>query len=228
MPVSSARRSTTRPVVRTIAALAVALLVLAPAALPAAAKMFLEARLDAPISFDSPPGEDLLVGVTVTVPEGLEDHWIEGSPVWLVLTGAKGDTTESKGTVDAGSGHYAFRIEVPAGGPRSLEVVVRDGAEVPIFLMEDPFTFGPVGPTAAQLAVAPAPAVVAPVEPVVAPPAAPVGVDPAATTSVAPAPAALAVALIGLVLLVAAIGFVVARSARRVRPVELPPRAPGA
>jgi hypothetical protein len=227
MPVSSARRRTTRPA-RALAVVAVALLLLAPAALPAAAKMFLEARLDAPISFESPPGEHLLVGVTVTVPEGLEDHWIEGTPVWLVLTGPKGDTTEAKGTIDAGSGHYAFRIEVPAGGPRSLEVVARDGAGVPVFLMEDPFTFRPVGPTTAQLAAAPAPAVVTPQEPVVPPAAAPAVVDPAATTSAAPAPPALAVALAGLGLLVGAVAFLVARSARRVRAVDLPPRAPGA
>ena len=125
-----------------------------------------------------------------------------------------------------GAGHYAFRITVPDGGPRTLDVVIRGGRQEPVFLMEDPFTFRPVGEGTAQMAPAQAPVVP---EAPAAPPAQPV-TSPATRPhpAAAPTPALLAVALLGLGLLVAAVGLLVARSVRRSRPVEAPRQAPGA
>ena len=137
-----------------------------------------------------------------------------------MLHGPRGDTTEARGSAGTGPGHVAFRIEVPEGGPRTLQVVVRDGGEEPAFLMEDPFTFRPMGEGTAQLVPGGAPA--GPAEPVVLP--APM---PAATATNAE-PVVLAAALAGLAGLLATVGLLVARSVRRSRPVEAPRRAPGA
>ena len=137
-----------------------------------------------------------------------------------MLHGPRGDLTEARGSTGTGPGHVAFRIEVPEGGPRTLQVVVRDGGEEPAFLMEDPFTFRPIGEGTAQ--VAPDAAPVTPADPVVLP--APM---PAATATNAE-PVVLAAALVGLACLVAIVGLLVGRSIRRSRPVEAPRRAPGA
>jgi len=153
MPVPTVHRRTSRPA-RVLAAIAVGVLLILPAALPAAAKEFLQARLEAPISFDSPPGAELLVAVVVTVPEGLEEHLVEGSPIWLRLTGPRGDVTEAPGVTGSSPGRYEMRIKVPEGGPRQFELFIRGGGELPIFLEEDPFTFRPIGPGTAQLAPA--------------------------------------------------------------------------
>ena len=117
MSVQPVRRRTTRSA-RLLAALAVGGLLLLSAALPAAAKEFLNARLEAPISFDSPPGSELLVAVIVTVPEGINDDPVDGSPIWLRLTGPTGDVTEAPGVMGSGPGRYEMRIRVPEGGPR--------------------------------------------------------------------------------------------------------------
>ena len=72
MPVQPVRRRTTRPARAARRPRRRRRSCSSPAALPAAAKEFLNARLEAPISFDSPPGAELLVAVIVTVPEGIE------------------------------------------------------------------------------------------------------------------------------------------------------------
>ena len=151
-PVPSARRR--RLVGRVLVVpVAIGALLLVTVA-PAAAKEFLQARLEAPISFQSPPGAELDVAVLVTVPDGAVNHPVDGSPIWLRLIGPHGDTTEAPGTMGTGPGRYVMRIEVPAGGPRRLEVFMRGTGDLPILLSGDPFTFRAMGAGTAQLAPA--------------------------------------------------------------------------
>jgi hypothetical protein len=165
--------------IRALAVLAAATGLLLIAVVPAAAKEFLQARLEAPISFDSPPGAELQVAVLVTLPDDGEDHPVDGSPISLRLYGPDGDATEAPGIPGSAPGRYVMRIEVPAGGARRLEIFLRGGSDFPIFLTEDPFTFKPMGAGTAQLWPAP----------VAAAPRAPVAVGTPATTSAAnPAP----------------------------------------
>ena len=237
MSVQPVRRRSTRPA-RLLAALAVGGLLLISAALPAAAKEFLNARLEAPISFDSPPGSELLVAVIVTVPDGMNDDPVEGSPIWLRLTGPTGDVTEAPGVMGSGPGRYEMRIRVPEGGPRSLEVMIRGSSDLPIFLMEDPFTFRPIGVGTAQLApprvtITPVPRVAASAIPVMpAMPAAP-ATDPAAAPATPPAPAPWPAIALGLAAgIVVAAGLALAmRRSRSASPAPSTidaPRAPGA
>jgi hypothetical protein len=165
-PRSSARQP--RRIARVLAALLAIGALLLVAVAPAAAKEFLQARLEAPISFQSPPGAELEVAVVVTVPDGVENHPVDGSPIWLRLIGPKGDTTEAPGTMGTGPGRYVMRIEVPAGGPRRLELFMRGTGDLPILLDGDPFTFRPIGAGTAQLA--PALAAATPRAPAVATP----------------------------------------------------------
>jgi hypothetical protein len=137
-----------------LAALVAAGALLLTVAAPAAAKEFLQARLEAPISFQSPPGAELEVAVLVTVPDGVVDHPVDGSPIWLRLIGPNGDITEAPGKMGTGPGRYVMRIEVPPGGPRRLEVFMRGTGDLPILLSGDPFTFRPMGAGTAQLAPA--------------------------------------------------------------------------
>ena len=164
----------TRPI-RAVAVLAAATALLLIAVVPAAAKEFLQARLEAPISFDSPPGAELQVAVLVTLPDGGENHPVDGSPIALRLYGPDGDSTEAPGITGSAPGRYVMRIEVPAGGARRLEVFLRGSSDLPIMLTEDPFTFKPMGNGTAQLWPAP----------VAAAPRAPVAV---ATPATRPAP----------------------------------------
>ena len=165
-PGRSARRP--RHASRVLAVLVAVGALLLVAVAPASAKEFLQARLEAPISFQSPPGAELEVAVLVTVPDGAVDHPVDGSPIWLRLIGPHGDTTEAPGTMGSEPGRYVMRIEVPSGGPRRLEVFLRATGGVPILLSGDPFTFRPMGPGTAQLA--PALAVATPRAPAAATP----------------------------------------------------------
>ena len=139
----------------TLAAFAAAV-VLGLAAVPALAKgPILEASLEQPVSLESPPGAELLVALTVTVDEAFEGHSAVGAPVWLRLIGPTGDTTEAAGSIGTGHGRYEMRIKVPEGGPRRLEVYMPGGtgeSDIQLWLMNDPFTFRPVGEGTAQLA----------------------------------------------------------------------------
>jgi hypothetical protein len=143
-----------RRIIRGLAALAAVGALLLVATAPAAAKEFLQARLEAPISFQSPPGAELEVAVLVTVPDGVQTHPVDGSPVWLRLIGPTGDTTEAPGKMGTELGRYVMRIEVPEGGPRRLELFLQGAGDLPILLDGDPFTFKPMGPETAQLAPA--------------------------------------------------------------------------
>ncbi len=174
-----------RGAVPAVAALVAAAALLATTVAHAAAKEFLDARLVAPISFQSPPGAQLLVAVVVSVPDGLEQHPVEGSPIWLRLTGPKGDVTEAPGLPGHAAGRYEMRITVPPGGPRRLELVIHGATDLPILLESDPFTFRPIGPGTAQLAAplaVPTPAVRA-TAPAVQPPPQPASVTAPPTES---------------------------------------------
>lgn len=122
------------------------------------------ATLDAPIAFATPPGTEILVGMTVTAlaDTGIVD--VVGSPIVLILTGRHGATTEAFGATPdrARPGHYEMRITIPEGGVRAADVVIRGSSggqqvDLPIRLMEDPFTFGGVTARTAQVAPAPTP-----------------------------------------------------------------------
>lgn len=222
--------------------LAVAGLLVSFGAVPVAGKEFLEATLDAPIAFDSPPGAILLVGVTVMAPDGANGAMVPviGSPIALILTGRNGATTRAAAEGTKTDGYYLFHLEVPAGGPRRLEVGMHgsgpDGpVDLPITLTTDPFTFGPIREGTAQIAppvdgsrsgaaggASTAPE--QPAAPVVAPAVAPAA-DPAANPATAPVAPALPDSLpgwvvpvlvaLGLALAVAALAALVARGRRR-------------
>jgi hypothetical protein len=162
--------------------LALALLTLL--ATPVAAKQWHEARFDAPIAMDTPGGTEILVGITVTTPtdEGL--MLVEGSPIYLELTGRYGDTTRAAAAPEGMPGHYTVRIAIPSGGAREAEIGTPGTPDMPMMVMNDPFTFGPITARTAQLAP-PRDATT------VVPPPAPVAVapDPAQVPAAPPAPA---------------------------------------
>jgi hypothetical protein len=137
---------------RGLAAFVTGVALLAVVVAPASAKEYLLARLEAPISFQSPPGSTLLVAVDVTVPDGTNQDPVDGSPISLRLIGPRGDVTEAPGRTGSRTGRYEMRITVPPGGPRRLEVFLRGSSDLPIMLEENPFTFRPIGPGTAQLA----------------------------------------------------------------------------
>ena len=215
-----------RPFVRTLAAVLAASAILSCLVVPVLGKEFLQARLDAPIALGTPPGTEILVGVTVTAPA--EDGTIvgvEGSPIQLIVTGRYGTTTRAAGAADGEPGHYTMRITIPDGGAREVEVVMHGTSDLPITLTADPFTFGGVTARTAQVA------------PPLAPPMTPFPrVSAAAGAAVAsvPAPApwgipaVAAAGLIGLaaVLVVGVLGR--ARRSRAARLVAGAPRVPGA
>ena len=132
--------------------LALALVVLATS--PAVAKEWLEAELDAPIAMGTPGGTEIVVGLTVTVPEGVELHLVEGSSIHLTLTGPEGDTTRAAADPETTPGHYLARITIPTGGARQLEIGIPGAEGVPVMLRADPFAFGPVTARTAQLVAA--------------------------------------------------------------------------
>ena len=142
-----------RPTVRHAAALAAALMILAALAVPVAAKEWLEATLDAPIAMGTPPGTEILVGVTVLVPgDDNAMHPVDGSPIRLILTGRDGSSTYAAGAADGKPGHYLMRIAIPPGGARGAQVVMHGTSDLPLRLTADPFTFGGVTSRTAQVA----------------------------------------------------------------------------
>jgi len=208
--------------------LAAAVLLLAVAA-PVAAKENLEARLDAPIALGTPAGTVLLVGVTVTLPDGAVEHPVDGSPIYLRLTGRDGSATWALGATDGRPGHYVMRIAVPAGGASAAEVGLHGSSDLPIRLVEEPFRAGPVTAGTAQVAppqvpaLTPFPRASAAVA-ATAPAAAPGALAPTPDTSPAPL---VAMGLIVALALVAVIGGLLA--VRRGRSaLDAPGRAPGA
>ncbi len=142
-----------------LAAILLAALLLATAGLPAIAKEFMQATLDAPIAMGTPGGTEILVGMTVTVPDGDVMRPVEGSPIYLKLFGRDGSSTRASGVADREPGHYTMRILVPGGGARRAEVGIHGTTDLPIILMADPFTFGGITARTAQVAPALAPGI---------------------------------------------------------------------
>ncbi len=180
-----------------LAAIALATLLLSVIAGVASAKESMSAVLDAPIALASPPGAELLVGLTVDVLTEDGEYPVEGSPIVLILSGRDGETTEAWSVQDR-IGHYVARATVPDSGVRGLRVVLRGTSDIDILLLEDPFTFGGISPRSAQVAPAPTPGLTplpraTAVAKVPAASAAPAPVEPASAASeAAPAPAAAA------------------------------------
>ena len=216
------------------------LLVLAAGAVPALAKEGMLARLDAPIALGTPPGTELLVGVTVTISDAGIDRPVEGSPIQLVLTGREGSSMRAAGAPEGKPGHYVMRITVPAGGARRAEVVMHGTSDIPIALTDDPFAFGSVTAGTAQVAP-PLKAAMTPFPRASAAAAAPVAIAPAAPVPVVPAtePAATAepagpslILVAGLVAIAVALGLSVliaaALRSRRVTRPAAPDGTPGA
>jgi hypothetical protein len=199
-------RLASRPAAALVPALALTLALTAPAG-PVVAKEGFQARLDAPIARDTPGGTTLLVGMTVTFPDGPVDHPVEGSPIYLELVGRDDSSVIAMGREDATRGHYLARIEVPASGVSSVEIGVRGTSNLPIIVLGATLVPGGIGARTAQvapaLALAPTPfarASVAP--PAVAPPAVAPAVapadEPAVQPSATPATSAQLLAAVGL------------------------------
>ena len=176
---------------------------------PVAAKQWLEARLDAPIAMDTPGGTEILVGIMVTTqaPEGLNP--VVGSPIYLKLTGRDGDTTRAAAAGDRTPGHYTVRIAIPAGGAREAEIGIHGTSDLPVMIMNDPFTFGSITARTSQVAPPLAtPNVVRPAASVAAPAAAPVATP-------APAPAVPTAGVLAVLAIVGIAALGVALIARR-------------
>jgi hypothetical protein len=182
------------------------------AAIPAiaVAKEGFQARLDAPIGRDTPGGTTLLVGMTVTFPDGSVTHPVQGAPIYLELVGRDGASIRAMGREDQTMGHYQFRIEVPPAGIASVEIGISGTAEVAILLQGTALVAGGISARTAQVApalpAAPTPfaraSAVAPAvaPPVLAPAVPPVSDPAAALPAVLPALALLAIgAIAGLV-----------------------------
>lgn len=179
-----------------------ALTLLLVLAAPVAAKEDLQAVLEAPIAMDTPGGTEVLVGITVTAPTDDGRVPVVGSPIYLKLTGRDGDTTRAAAAADRTEGHYTVRIAIPAGGARAAEIGIHGTFDLPMMIVNDPLTFGPITARTSQLApplstpnpVRPAASVDAPAPAPVATPA------PAPAMPTAGIPAALAIVAAGAVL----------------------------
>ena len=150
-----------RPVSRLIAraapvaaAASVAALVLFAAAAPAVAKEGMQARLDAPVGRDTPGGTELIVGMTLTVLEGSVLHPVDGSPIYIKLTGPDGSSTRGYGEEGSKRGHYTARIVVPRSGVTRLEIGIHGSGDVAIEVLGEPLVAGGISASTAQVAPA--------------------------------------------------------------------------
>ena len=88
---------------------------------PVQAKEGMQARLDAPILADTPPGTTIEVGWTAVVPTGEGNAVVPftGAPVFIALrspgAGEPGQVVFGEES-PSGSGHYVASITIPAGG----------------------------------------------------------------------------------------------------------------
>jgi hypothetical protein len=212
-------RRTIAPILSITALLA---LVAAPTAL---AKEFVEATLDAPIAMGTPGGTEIIIGVTLMVPdpETGEMHRVDGSPIEIRLTGPGGATTRAAGAQDGIPGHYVARIAIPEGGAREIEIGIDGTTDMPMLLASEPFAFGQIGPRTAQLAPPIAPA--APAKPA---PVAQRAVEPEPVPAVPPTPVVPSVLPAGLVAIVvlAALATLAATAGVAVRRRRAPGTAP--
>ena len=183
------------------------------------------ATLDAPIPMGTPGGTELLVGVTVTVPDETgAEHPVEGTPVYLALVGRDGATTRAMGAADRTPGHYTMRIVVPEGGARGIEVGIHGTSDLAIMVAGETLVFGDVTATTAQVAPPLAPALTpfpraANPSPTLPRRRCP---PPCAAAPDLPAPLLVAVAIGGLVLLTG--GLLLARRRRAMAAGHLQPR----
>jgi hypothetical protein len=178
-------------------------------AAPVAAKEDLRATFDAPIAMDTPGGTVILVGITVTAPSDAGRVPVVGSPIYLKLTGRDGDTTRAAAAADRTEGHYTVRIAIPAGGAREAEVGMHGTFDLPMMIMNDPFTFGPITARTSQVAPPLAtPNVVPPVASAAAP-------APAAVATPAPAPTVSMAGVLAALAIVGVAALAVALIARR-------------
>ncbi len=180
---TSIRRTAAVPAV--VAALAIALTAFAA---PVLAKEALDAQLEAPIARDTPGGTTLLLGVWLTMTDETGTHDIDGSPVYVRVTGPDGGSSVARAT-QTRPGHYAARITVPASGVKAVEVGMDGSTSTPFNLVGFTIVPGSISARTAQVAP-PEPVAIAPVARAsvpapraVPPPAAP-AVDP--TTAVTP------------------------------------------
>jgi hypothetical protein len=201
-------------------------LLLAATATPSLAKEFMQATLDAPIAMGTPGGTEILVGMKVTAPDGEVMRPVEGSPIYLKLTGRDGSFTEASGRVDETPGHYTMRIAIPEGGARRVEVVIRGTSnsgtsDLPIILMADPFAFGGITARTAQVA----PTLAPPITPFPRASAAAVADSPAAAVTAAPSsvpsPLPYLLAAAGLTAVVG-LALAMQRRSRRIAPERTP------
>ena len=153
---TSIRRTAAVPAV--VAALAIALTAFAA---PVLAKEALDAQLEAPIARDTPGGTTLLLGVWLTMTDETGTHDIDGSPVYVRMTGPDGGSTVARAT-QTRPGHYAARITVPASGVKAVEVGMDGSTSTPFNLVGFTIVPGSISARTAQVAP-PEPVAIAPV-----------------------------------------------------------------
>ena len=159
----------------------VALLLALALAGAALAKEGMQARLDAPIPADTPPGTTIEVGWTTVVPSGDGDTVaFSGAPVFIALRSPDADVPEALVFGDefpAGSGHFTASIVVPDGGiaPDGVTIGLRgemcENGEcvrnvMPFELVGDVLTTAVVVAPVVVASAAPAPVAVASAAPV--------------------------------------------------------------
>lgn len=193
---------------------------------PVVGKEMIAARFDAPIAWATPGGTTLLVGLTVTLAAGDTEDPIEGSPVYLLFNAPDRTTTLAFGR-EGPAGHYTFRIDVPAGGIRDVEVGIRGNTSLPVSIVGTALVPGGITARTAQVAPAPVPATTriaratspaapaaVPVAPALVPAAGPAAV-PAAEPPNASTPVPVVVGLVAIALAAVSMTATAVRRARR-------------
>ena len=219
---------------RTAAVLAALAIALTASAAPAFAKEALDAQLLSPIARDTPGGTTLLLGVWLTMTDQTGTHDIDGSPVYVRMTGPDGESTLALATQTT-SGHYAARITVPASGVAAVEVGMQGSTDLPFNLVGFTIVPGSISARTAQVAP-PDPVAIAPVArasmpaPRVVPPAVPAAGPTTVTPVAAPVEAGPGpLVLAAIVLVAAALGaLAIARRLRIAAHPRLSGRSPGA
>jgi hypothetical protein len=226
---TSIRRPAAVPAV--VAAIAIALTAFAA---PVLAKEGIDAQVEAPIARDTPGGTTLLLGVWVTVTDESGTHDVEGSPIYVRLTGRDGESSWAFAS-ESRPGHYTARVTVPQSGVRAVEVGMHGTSDLPFNLVGFTIVPGPIGARTAQVAP-PAPVAIAPVVRASAPPPRAVlpavpAVEPVTTTPVAAAadtgPGLLVVGAVAL-LAAALAALAIVRRVRIAAHPRLSGRSPGA
>ena len=213
---TSTRRLAAAPAV--LAALAIALVGFAA---PVLAKESVDAQLEAPIARDTPGGTTLLLGVWVTMTDETGTHDVDGSPVYVRLTGPDGESSAAV-AAQGRAGHYTVRVTVPESGVESVEVGIRGSTDLPFNLVGFTIVPGTISAKTAQAAPAipaasaPGARASAPV-PRAVPPAVPV-LDPVTTAVPVAAPAddGRAPLVAGLIVLLA-VSLAILYIVRRIR-----------